>query len=375
LSQNDLAALSTLNNAGLQGQLLLGLIGGLTPAQQKFALDDLSGQNHAVNLQIALTAPQIFIDTIESHVLLGSTFGNGSQYADAGIGDAQVAESGLLNRDPTDRGGVWARGYGVFGNASGVSNVSPFDSTRAGVIAGVDWSVAEGTVIGAAFDYQHTAVTFNDATGNSALNSYTGAVYGGWRGGPWYVSALGSGGGNNYTTLRNLGLGLTPAAGSFGGATFSVYGETGYLAELQGVNVAPFAAIDYVHARTDAFTETGGGASMIVSASSANATDLNLGVRASTTLAMGNGHVVPELRAAWQHDFSSPTQNITAAFVAAPGSPFTITGANFGRDAALVGVGLTGDLGNGAQAYVDYDGRFNGSFNEQAVSAGFRIKF
>jgi hypothetical protein len=30
---------------------------------------------------------------------------------------------------------------------------------------------------------------------------------------------------------------------------------------------------------------------------------------------------------------------------------------------------------NGAQAYVDYDGRFNGSFNEQAVSAGFRFKF
>ena len=61
--------------------------------------------------------------------------------------------------------------------------------------------------------------------------------------------------------------------------------------------------------------------------------------------------------------------------MAAPGSPSTITGANFGRDAALVDAGVSGDIGYGVKLYLDYDGRLNGSFDEHAISAGFRVKF
>jgi len=270
---------------------------------------------------------------------------------------------------------VWARGYGVFGNAPATIGNSPFGSTRVGVIAGVDWRVANDVVIGAAFDYGHDAVTFNDGTGNTALNSYQGAIYGGWRSDPWYATGLGSVGWNDYQTMRNIFL-FGPASASFGGQSYSVYGEGGYIAEFQGLTLTPYLGLDYVHAHTDAFTETGGGGTALsVNAANANSFTTILGFRASTTLAMGTGSVVPEVRAAWQHEFADPNRSITQAFIAAPQTPFTVTGANYGRDAALVGAGIVGNIDASTSVFIDYDGRFNGGFTEQAVSGGLRVKF
>jgi len=87
------------------------------------------------------------------------------------------------------------------------------------------------------------------------------------------------------------------------------------------------------------------------------------------------GRVLPEVRVGWSHEYLDASQNITAAFVAAPVSPFTVVGANYGRDSAVVGAGLTAEISPSANLYIDYDGRFTGGFNQNAVSAGFRVKF
>lgn len=353
---------------------MLTLIGTLTLGRQKQAFDSLSGQNATVNLTLALETPDIFIFDVENHLLLGAA-PSGGQFASAGLADGQVAQGGLLGNFDSLQTGAWARGYGVFGNASATIGNSPFDSTRAGIIAGVDWRVGNDAVIGAAFNYGHDSVNFTDGTGNTALNSYQGAIYGGWRADPWYATGVASAGWNDYQTTRNIFL-FGPANGSFGGQSYSVHGEGGYIAQVQSMTVTPYLGLGYVHAHTDAFTETaGGGAALIVNAANANSFSSTLGIRASTTLPMGSGTVVPELRGAWQHEFANPNRSITAAFVFAPQTPFTVTGANYGRDAALLGAGIVGNIDASTSVFIDYDGRFNGGFTEHAVSGGFRVKF
>jgi outer membrane autotransporter protein len=93
------------------------------------------------------------------------------------------------------------------------------------------------------------------------------------------------------------------------------------------------------------------------------------------TLPTSIGTVVPEVRAAWQHEYLDANQTLTADFVSAPTTPFTVSGANYGRDAALVGAGVTANVLPNVNLFLDYDGRFNGGFTEHAVSGGIRIKF
>ncbi len=76
--------------------------------------------------------------------------------------------------------------------------------------------------------------------------------------------------------------------------------------------------------------------------------------------------------------------NVRSAFVAAPGSVFTVTGAGFGRDSFIGGAGISTTLaGFGVtdprfaptQLFVDYDVKITGSYLANVVSGGLRVKF
>ena len=85
--------------------------------------------------------------------------------------------------------------------------------------------------------------------------------------------------------------------------------------------------------------------------------------------------VQPELRLAWQHEFLDASRSISAAFIAAPSVPFTVTGARFGRDSALLGFGASTVIDGATQLYFDYDSRLGGGLDEHTLSLGLRIKF
>ncbi|MBV9136962.1 MAG: autotransporter outer membrane beta-barrel domain-containing protein [Hyphomicrobiales bacterium] len=90
-----------------------------------------------------------------------------------------------------------------------------------------------------------------------------------------------------------------------------------------------------------------------------------LGVRLTSRIAMGNyGTLIPEVRLGWNHEFLDASQKITAALVGVPGSGFSATGIAFGRDAALIGAGLSMELSPDAKVFVDYDGRFASRLQE-----------
>jgi outer membrane autotransporter protein len=214
------------------------------------------------------------------------------------------------------------------------------------------------------------------------VSSYQGAAYAGWAGGPWY--ALGSvvASFNDFGTSRLLTpFGLPgDATSSPSGQSYQGHAEAGYHWALPaaGVNVSvtPYAALDYVNAHIDGFSETGGFGALSVNATDGNSFQTTLGVRLTSRIQMANtGTLTPELRLGWSHEFLDASQSLTAALVGVPGSTFSATGIAFGRDAALIGAGFSLELSPDAKVFVDYDGKLGSRLQEHSVSGGLRMRF
>jgi len=329
----------------------------LGTAQLQTAEIALSGQDLTQILRFGLDVPRPLINAIEDRLTVDGA-------KDPAPGDTS--------------GGVWARGYGIFGTAPDRSGGAGFDERREGIIAGADGRITDTLTLGGALDYGHDAVTFTD---RSALtqDSYEIALYAEWRPGQAYLTGVTAAAFNQDDTTRALGIaGLPPSAtGSFTGETYTAHGEAGYAFALPGLDLTPFAGIDVTRAMIAGATESGGdGADLTVHSSSSDSVATSLGVRATTRLRWSDRTAfVPELRAGWQHEFLDAAQSLSVAFAAAPNGVFRITGSNFGRDSALLGAGLTAEIGSSTRLYLDYDGRFNSGFNQHAISGGLRIRF
>jgi subtilase-type serine protease len=61
--------------------------------------------------------------------------------------------------------------------------------------------------------------------------------------------------------------------------------------------------------------------------------------------------------------------------VGVPGSSFSATGINFGRDSAIVGAGMSLELSPEAKVFLEYEGKFSQRLQEHAISGGLRVRF
>ncbi|MBV9521549.1 MAG: autotransporter outer membrane beta-barrel domain-containing protein [Alphaproteobacteria bacterium] len=343
---------------------------------------DASAQDLTQSLRFGLETNAVLTQTVQHRLLSGSAYdGGGIATAALAGGALQIAGgAGVLSdggAGAAARGGAWARGYGVLGNADASGAAAGYRENRAGLIAGADWQAAPGWVLGLAGGYADTTADFADAT-RTAVHSYEGTAYAGWRQGPWYATASAGLGFNTYTTTRQLAaIGLSGTATSNpSGQSYTGYGEAGYRLEEGAATLTPFLGLGYVHTRIDGFTEEGGFGALAVDAATSRSLATSLGIRASTRLDLGGiGSLVPELRLGWSHEFLDAAQTIAASLAGVPGSAFSATGANFGRDSALVGIGITHDLGREARLFLDYDGKLSQGLQEHAISGGLRLDF
>ena len=299
-----------------------------------------------------------------------------------GEGAWEGAASGNANATPIGHPNLWVRGADQFGSASGTGAAPGYGVNRAApLIGGIDWRFDHGIVAGVAATYVASSASFKDGS-RTNVSSYQGAAYAGWAGGPWY--ALGSAvvSFNDFSTSRLLTpFGLPgDATSSPSGQSYAGHAEAGYHWGLPAagvnVNVTPYAALDYVHAHIDGFSETGGFGALSVNSADGNSFATTLGVRLTSRIALANyGTLTPELRLGWSHEFLDASQSIAAALVGVAGSNFSATGIAFGRDAALVGAGISMELSPDAKVFVDYDGRLASRLQEHSVSGGLKVRF
>jgi uncharacterized protein with beta-barrel porin domain len=326
-----------------------------------------SAQDLTQSLRFGLDASRALIGTVQDRLVLGADYDGGLN-----LGAAPPVD---VLQNP-ERGGVWARGYGVVGNASAGASPS-YRTNAAGFIAGADFMMAQNWRIGVAANYAASSLDFADA-GHTNVSSYQGAIYTGWNSGPWYATAIAGFGVNSYATTRELAaLGLPGSVTSNpNGQSYSSYAETGYRFLQTGFAITPYAGLGYVHTHIDGFTENGGFGALTVNAASSDSLSTDLGVRLTTSVSLaGLNPILPELRLGWRHEFLDAAQTLTASLAGLPGSNFSTTSTNFGRESALIGLSATQALGSSVRLFVAYDGQFSSKLDAHVFTAGIKGSF
>ncbi|MBL9122163.1 MAG: autotransporter outer membrane beta-barrel domain-containing protein, partial [Planctomycetaceae bacterium] len=123
------------------------------------------------------------------------------------------------------------------------------------------------------------------------------------------------------------------------------------------IAMQPFAALQYVYLRQNAFGEGDAGV-------------LNLAGRGTDTNSLrtlvggravfgSRGRLTPQLRAAWFHELLSDSSLLNAHFAPIGGGAFNAQGLSLGRDWALVGGGLNWQLRGGWSLWGSYDTMVN----------------
>ncbi len=251
-----------------------------------------------------------------------------------------------------------------------------YQLNEAGFTMGVDYRVTDHWAIGLSGGYSHTTgYLVNDGR----LNTDGGkmGLYTTWYTGGFYVDASATGGWNNYDTRRTAFQGQE--TGSTDGAEFDGMVAAGYDWKKGCWTFGPTASFEYTYAEFNSFTESN--TSLIplhYGDQNQEAYRSNLGFRIAHDQVMKPGEgltVVPELRAAWRHDFGPSSYAIDSNFVGCDDT-FTVHGPWIGRDSAVVDLGLTAYCTPGLSAYIFYDGQFGrDNYNNNSISGGFRVAF
>jgi outer membrane autotransporter protein len=278
--------------------------------------------------------------------------------------------------------GGFVAGQLVVGDRTYAPNQSGQNFTTGGFTVGADYRFDPVSAVGIAGSYFTGEV--NAAAGTTDARGGAGSLYGTTAFGPAYLDAFVGGGFTGYDTSRAIGLGAftATAKGSPGGSFVAAGGNAGYRFEQrspQGVlRWGPVADIRFNNVSVDAYSETGAG-SLSAQIRGRDVTSVQTGLGGELAYDMttpAGGTVTPHFRITWQHEFADVTDTAIANFIAAPGSPFTLTSSRLGRDFAALNAGISGVVSPGVRLSVDYTGEFgqtNQNVHQFSVSA--RITF
>ena len=142
------------------------------------------------------------------------------------------------------------------------------------------------------------------------------------------------------------------------------------------LNIGTWSTVQYNHLSIDKFTEEGSLAPLEIQDQSEDSIRVTTGLRASYDIKMGHAIIRPEVRAAYQHEYGDDAYQIDSRFASGAGDVFRVRGPHIGRDAALVGAGVSVQWSRCCSVYAYYDGVLGrDNYNNNAVSGGVRISF
>ena len=100
-----------------------------------------------------------------------------------------------------------------------------------------------------------------------------------------------------------------------------------------------------------------------------------LGVRLARVFKTKCGSLIPEVSAAWLHDFDIDDRVITSSFAGFPGASFSIRGQDVERNGATLGAGITFIHKSGLSTSLRYMGEFREKYKSNGVMGELRFTF
>ncbi|MGA7216129.1 MAG: autotransporter outer membrane beta-barrel domain-containing protein, partial [Terrimicrobiaceae bacterium] len=274
---------------------------------------------------------------------------------------------------PENRWGVFVTGVGEFTNVGSTFNASGYDLATGGFTTGIDYRIGSNFAIGLTGGYAYTGANLvND--GSIQVNGGKLGLYATAFGSGFYLDTAVIGGLNGYETRRTALEGT--ASGRTDGGDLNVLVAGGYDWKKGGLSIGPTASFQYTYVGLGAFSESGSLAPLAFPNQHADSLRTAFGAKGSYDWKIGPVHFVPEVRAAWQHEFGDTDYSLLASFANGAGNGFTVNGPAIGRDSLLLSAGFAIQWSERISTYAYYDGElFRENYLSNNVSAGFRVTF
>jgi outer membrane autotransporter protein len=190
----------------------------------------------------------------------------------------------------------------------------------------------------------------------------------------FYLDTAVTGGPNGYDTHRTALQGS--ANGSTEGADVNVVVSAGYDWKHGNFSIGPTASFQFGYVGLNGFSETGSLAPLRFPDQNTESETTAFGARAMYEWKIGKITLIPQVSAAWQHEYGSVAYQVVAGFASGAGTNFTVNGPEIGRDSLLVGAGVSMIWSDRFSTYVFYDGDVaRTNYDSHTVTGGFRVTF
>jgi len=328
------------------------------------ALDQLTGEVHGTIAQIGIQNTNFLYQMISRRTAVAaSTY----QEPEPTLAMKTVEDQLTIRAQcgPCYDWGGWVGGFGVGGHGQTDGNAGTMNNYQwGGVQFGVYRWLTESTTAGVFGAYSNAQIDTTLPSQTAEVDDYhiggflrhADACSG------RYLLLAGGAGFDDYNTARLITLPdlNQVAAANYDGYQGVGYAEVGVETCYGAWNLRPMVAVQYTYLQQDAFTETGApGANLAVDRMETNSLRSYLGLHANRDLCTNRGWGLrPEARATWVHEYLDSDSILVGNF-GVPGVPaFAIAGLDYGRDWALLGVGLTADFAR-LNVFANYDIQVN----------------
>ena len=280
---------------------------------------------------------------------------------------------------PLGRLGLFANGQGGFGNQTATPNrESGFDFHTAGLTVGGDYRFTDNLILGLALGYLRTNVDLDAAVAKSAVQGYSGSVYGTYYAGDkFYVDGIATYGRNEYDNERRAIIDTTPSL--FRSTTdsnqFSISASAGYNLNTGAFTFGPSGRVTYTRVEIDGYRERGDASfAATVGDQTVQSLTTALGGQATYAISVPWGVLTPLVRAEWEHEYKGAGRVITASTLAE--GPTLVRANDPDRDYANLGAGASVILRYGVSAFAYYEAQLGRTkFTAHSFTGGVRIDF
>jgi uncharacterized protein YhjY with autotransporter beta-barrel domain len=327
----------------------------------------------------------------ETSVKLASVFSNNAVLSDStSVNFARLASAAAPM--PT-----WSNGYGLsaFLNLGYVGGGHDNTLNQVGYIyngfagtGGLAYDLTKDIKVGGGIGITNITSRLDDSRGNATTGTYNGLAFAHYADGSGlYADMTANVGYVDYDYDRNIVVGAFSATangetngwqagtGIGGGYNFNL-DNLSATAFMRNIVVGPFGQLQYQYAHLAGFTESGAGtASLKVAAQGAHSLRLKFGGRVEGEIQSTVGPFVPSLSVAYEREFLNGARSVGTSFVGGPATSFDTPVDSARKNFAVVGAGLSKDIGGGFSAGLSYDGRFNLSDRQHAVTLRGKLSF
>lgn len=318
---------------------------------------------------------------INANVSAGSTVTNlGSNFLERQINQASNGFNRMSRNNPGGGGASestdgpvyrsWVEGYGLSMTNGAVGSYVGDTRTTWGGVAGIGARVAPGVNIGFSIDQSHTDIDVPLALQSATLDLTQFGFSASLDKGPWTWAVAIVHGFGKINSSRDTGFGL--AIAGYNARLDGAISELSYYIDKDQSRLVPKGALEYVHARTGSYQETGGLDPLSATASTVDRMRLLLGAE------VGHYWIFDQRildLSAYGKFVDNLVQNFSDTTVTLGTQSLTLQGIGESQYGADAGAAASLSLTSTARLYVNYDAKFRAAMQSHQGTVGFELKW